>query len=161
MTASEDLKVIRLTEADAERLATHHAAAFPPGQAWQSEAFRELLAQDTVCAHGVMSGATLIAFGLAQIAVDQAEILTLACHPDHRRSGVARELLTHLEHILSAQGVEKWILDVAEDNPVAIAFYTALGFQTDGRRPNYYKRLEGGRVDAILMSKPMARQITT
>lgn len=161
MSTPEDLKVIRLTDAGAERLAALHAAAFPPGQAWQPEAFRDLLAQDTVQAHGVMSGANLIAFGLTQITLDQAEILTLACHPDHRRSGVARDLLVHLEQALSAQDVEKWILDVAEDNPGAVAFYTALGFHTDGRRPNYYQRLEGGRVDAILMSKPMARQITT
>ena len=161
MTASENLKIIRLTDADTERLAALHAAAFPPGQAWHPAAFRDLLAQDTVRAHGVTSGATLIAFGLAQIALDQAEILTLACHPARRRSGVARDLLAHLEQALSARGVKKWILDVAEDNPGAVAFYTALGFLIDGRRPNYYKRLEGGRVDAILMSKPMARQITT
>ena len=43
-----------------------------------------------------------------------------------------------------------------------LKFYQSIGFKPSmvGVR-NYYKRLEGARVDAILMSKPMARQAAT
>ena len=48
---------------------------------------------------------------------------------------------------------EKSMLDVAADNLGAIAFYESLGFFAEGRRIGYYKRLEGNRIDAILMTK--------
>lgn len=161
MTRPDDLTVIALSGKDSAQMATLHASAFPAGQAWDKAAFDDLMTQPSIAAYGVVTGDDLSAFILVQTALDQAEILTLATHPDRRRSGFGRGLIAAIERRLGDQGATSWLLDVAEDNPEAIAFYSTLGFRIDGRRPNYYKRLEGTRVDAILMSKPMAGQTIT
>jgi ribosomal-protein-alanine N-acetyltransferase len=42
------------------------------------------------------------------------------------------------------------VLEVAQDNGVAIALYRRAGFQVVGRRPNYYRR-GGISIDADIM----------
>ena len=98
---------------------------------------------------------------LVQLAADQAELLTLATAPTDRRKGLAGCLMDKVEADLITRVMTVWLLDVAADNAPAIKFYQRAGFSADGRRPGYYKRLEGNRVDAILMSKHMARQGAT
>lgn len=142
-------------------MANLHATAFPADQAWDSKAFHDLLIQGSVLARGTTDGESLIAMIVVQNAADQSEILTLATHPEHRRRKLASRMLVSIEARLRVQGIVQLQLDVAEDNPGAIAFYKKYQFETDGRRPRYYKRLEGKRVDAILMSKRMARQAAT
>ena len=65
----------------------------------------------------------------------QAEILNLAVDPAKRRRGVARMLV---EPVLSKH-LDQVFLEVRESNMQAQTFYLALGFQTVGRRPEYYK----------------------
>lgn len=159
MTAtSPQQKITALTLADTDRLAELHHAAFPPGEAWSVRQFKDLMAQDSVMARAIVQGGEIVSAVLIQIAADQAEILTLATAPDHRRSGYAAQLLDMTEREMASRGIEIWLLDVAADNAPAINFYQRNGFSTDGHRRGYYKRLDGKRVDAILMSRPMARQ---
>lgn len=150
-----------LTGEDAARMAALHAAAFLDDQVWSDASFISLLQQQSVAARGVVDDGDLVAMIVVQRAVDQAEILTLATRPSRRRQKLAGRLIEEFERDLSAAGVVSWRLDVAADNLGAIAFYEKNQFETDGRRPRYYKRLEGKRVDAILMSKRMARQAAT
>lgn len=147
--------------ADSARMADIHRAAFPSDQAWRACQFEDLLKQPSVRARGMTERGEIQALVLFQIAVDQAEILTIATVPSARRQGFASALLADTEGRLIGEDMVKWWLEVAEDNHGAVEFYQSLGFKPDGRRPNYYKRLEGNRVDAILMSKPMARQAAT
>lgn len=154
-------ELISLTGADAARMAALHSAAFPSGQAWDARQFENLLNQDSVTARALACGNDILSFVLLQIAVDEAEILTLATPPSARRRGFAARLLLGVEPQLVVRGVTRWLLDVAEDNAGALKFYQNNGFRIDGRRRAYYQRLEGQRVDAILMSKPMARQVAT
>ena len=44
-------------------------------------------------------------------------------------------------------------LEVAVDNAAAVALYEKAGFETTGRRPRYYARPSGERVDALLMRR--------
>ena len=148
----------RLSLTDIARMAALHAQAFPASEAWSERQFEDLLAQDSMRAYAIDDRGSLLVFGVIQIVLDQAEILTLATASKHRRRGVATRLLTEVEGEFIGLGFKKWLLDVAADNPGALAFYQKTGFEIDGRRPGYYKRLEGKRVDAILMSKPMAGQ---
>lgn len=152
------LKILSL--ADAAAMAELHAAAFPSPEAWSLNAFKDLAAQPTTCAAGMIIDGDLQVMLVAQFVAGEAEILTLATAPAARRRGLAGQLLSDLEQRLRPDGLTKWLLDVAADNVGAIAFYEKHGFQVDGRRSNYYKRLEGQRVDAILMSKPVGGQNT-
>lgn len=158
MTAARELTFVSLGHADAERLAQLHQHAFPAGEAWTKDAFEELLALDTVSACALAGKQGLVSILLVQRGADQAEILTLATDPAARRKGYAKTLLDLAGQDLQSNGAKTWLLDVAADNAGAIAFYEKLGFSQDGKRPRYYKRLEGDRVDAILMSMPMGGQ---
>lgn len=154
-------EITPLGQHDSERLAKLHFDAFPPGEAWDQNQFEELLRQDSVMGYALDKGEGLRCAILVQFAADQAEILTLATAPTDRRNGLARCLMGKVEADLITRGMTVWLLDVAADNAPAIKFYQKTGFSADGRRAGYYKRLEGNRVDAILMSKPMARQGAT
>lgn len=145
--------LVRLRPEHSERLAQLHAQAFPPEEAWDNTAFAELLSQSSTRAFGLERASELSTFILVQFVQPEAEILTLATAPRFKRLGLAQELVRSAESDLCQDGLEKWLLDVAADNLPAIAFYRKIGFEEDGRRAGYYNRLEGSRVDAILMSK--------
>ena len=150
--------VVALTIDDTRAMADLHAAAFSPHEAWAPEAFADLLALPTTYARGVLQANQLQAFVLTQFVAGTAEILTLATAPAARQQGLGRRILQSVEQELAPMGLEKWILEVAADNSGALAFYCRVGFNIDGERRNYYKRLEGARVNAILMSMPAGRQ---
>jgi ribosomal-protein-alanine N-acetyltransferase len=108
------------------------------------------------------SGAEVIGSDNAMIiyraAADEAEILTLAVHPAHRREGLASALIGVMERELGkndetpgqagSDRIRKIFLEVSVENQAAIELYKKLGFVETARRPGYYRG-----VDAILMSK--------
>lgn len=148
-----------LMPATAPEMESVHAEAFAPAQAWDAATFRAMLERETGLGEGVFSqDGQLSAFALVQFVAGEAEILTLATRPTVRRQGYATKLLQALEDRLRGEGLNKWLLDVAADNPGAIAFYRRQGFLIDGRRANYYRRANAQRVDAVLMSKAMGGQ---
>ena len=160
MSADPQTDLVEFAISDAAALASLHGEAFPDGESWTELAMADLLKLGSTSGFGAMRKGELVSFLLAQCAADQAEILTIATAPDHRQRGHAHGLINQVEPILRARGAEHWLLEVAADNHGARAFYEKLGFAEDGRRPQYYKRLEGDRVDAILMSRPMGGQGT-
>lgn len=151
-------QIVELQAEAAEDLAALHALAFSTEQAWSVADFQDLLGQPATLARGIRDRDALVSFILIQFVAGEAEILTLATARQSQRRGFARLLLQTLEQDLQASGLQKWLLDVAADNAPALAFYESLGFQTDSVRRNYYKRLEGGPIDAILMSKAVGGQ---
>ena len=154
-------RCMRLHSEHSDELSRLHGLAFRSEEAWSAEAFTDLLAQPHTYAFGTRQDARLAAFILIQFVRPEAEILTIATSPDLQRLGFAEHLVRDAEQKLRPDGLEKWLLDVASDNRGALAFYRGMGFQEDGRRPDYYRRLEGTRIDAILMSKHVSRQETT
>ena len=161
MIEASKTDLIELGMGQAADLSSLHAKAFPREEAWSQRDIVDLLQLDTTTCFGLRVHDALVSFVIAQVAVDQAEILTIVTSPKHQQQGYARQVLDRSEPYFQAKGAENWLLDVAEDNQGARAFYEKLGFAEDGRRPQYYKRLEGGRVDAILMSRPMGGQGTS
>ena len=55
----------------------------------------------------------------------------LAVHPDHRRRGFGRQLMTHAESVLHDLGCPKLNLQVRETNLSVRGFYESLGFTND------------------------------
>ncbi|MFN3213212.1 MAG: GNAT family N-acetyltransferase [Henriciella sp.] len=153
-------RATRLLPEHADAMADLHRRVFRSGDAWSADAFRQNLSLASSRAIGRWQDAKLAAFLVVQYVAPDAEILTIATAPEVQRRGFARDLVAYLERDLSASGLKKWLLDVAADNPAAISFYENIGFQRDGRRSGYYNRLEGPRIDAILMTKHLARQET-
>lgn len=158
MSAPTDPNVRAISLADASKLAALHAAAFPADQVWTQKALEDLLRLDTTFALAIETDGTLSSVILVQCVVDEVEILTLTTHPSCQRKGFAARLLSHCLNDLRHRDVETCFLEVAEDNPGAIAFYEQFGFARTGIRPRYYKRLDGPPVSAILMSMPVGGQ---
>jgi len=115
--------------------AVHTGATSP---AWSRRAFATLLAQPGVAGWIALAGGTPVGLLLARAAADEAEILTLAVLPENRRRGIARELLAALKGWAANQRIRRLFLEVGEDNTAARALYAAAGFETVGRRSDYY-----------------------
>ena len=134
----------------AENLATRHADAFKADmRPWSVKEFETLLSSSHVHLVEVEN-----AFALLRIIVDEAEILTLATDPAHRRQGLARALLATLAQEARTHGAKTIFLDVAETNTAARALYAGAGFEEKGRRTAYYQTPDG-RVDALLLVKSL------
>lgn len=138
----------RLAPSDALLMSTIHRKSF--SASWPPDEMRLHIEHD-LC---LGMGEPLSAFILVQTAGDQADILTIATHPDHRRKGLARALLLETESVLREQDVYTLYLDVSELNDDAKSLYKSCGYQAVGRRPRYY-RTPAGRVASITFSKAL------
>jgi len=87
----------------------------------------------------------------------QADILTLYVHPDHRRQGLARALLTDALNTVRSKGCEGLTLEVDATNLAAISLYEAQGFQKRGKRVGYYRNpVSKTQGDALVMAVLLA-----
>ena len=148
-----EVGVIRATAAHAAAMAVIHHAAFPPAEVWGTDAFALQLALPGV--FGLVD--PLGGLVLARVAADEAEILTLAVHPDRRRTGIARRLLGAAATMAGAAGARSLFLEVSEANAAARALYAAAGFTTVGRRRHYY----ADRSDALVQRRPVGEPVTS
>lgn len=88
---------------------------------------------------------------LVSVVVDEAEILTLATHPNLQRKGYAQSILREMIADLQQTNIRSIFLEVSENNTAAISLYNKLGFKEISRRHNYYKTPDGFQ-NAIVMT---------
>lgn len=88
----------------------------------------------------------------AQTAADESDIMNIAVHPQYRRAGLGKKLLSALQTALLARASTAITLEVRSSNNSAITLYEKMGFITVGCRPNYYFH---PREDAIIMRKEL------
>lgn len=133
-----------------DALAGIHARAFKRSRPWSAKEFTELLASPHVflCpgAHG---------FALGRAIADEAELLTLATDPAHRRQGQARACLDAFEAQALARGGARAFLEVDAENHAALELYRTAGYTLEATRPNYYALPDGTRADALVFTKPL------
>ena len=55
----------------------------------------------------------------------------LACHPNHRRHGVAKSLMNEAKKLLIERGCPKINLQVRSGNESAVKFYESIGYLDD------------------------------
>jgi ribosomal-protein-alanine N-acetyltransferase len=146
---------MRLRAADASdalALARAHASAFDAP--WPPEAFTALMGTPGVFALAAVEAAPVGVILMRAIA-GEAEVLTLAVEPAHRRRGVARALLRAGLRQAAAAGAEEAFLEVAADNSGALALYREEGFGQVGHRGGYYRRPDGEAVDALVLRRTL------
>lgn len=136
-------------------LAPLHSQAFD--RAWSAEELKRVM--DGPCTFTLEAGhdEDPCGFIVVRAVAGEAEILTLAVHPDARRQGLGRALVQEAATTAQTLGAEAFWLEVAIDNAAAIALYAAAGFEVAGRRPAYYARKESPRVDALVMRRLLNR----
>jgi ribosomal-protein-alanine N-acetyltransferase len=138
---------------DLDRAAALHAESFAPlgERAWTRRDLAELLASPGVAGTLLAVDGGDAGFALWRVAADEAELLTIAVRPVHRRRGAGRRLLmAMIDHVRSA-GARSLYLEVGTDNQAARHLYDSEGFRAVGNRPAYYQRGSGRAVDGIVM----------
>lgn len=138
--------------ADAKALAHLHALCFE--RPWSAESFANLLSHPGVSALAGCLGETPAGFILTRRAADEAEILTIGVVSEARRQGVARALFEAVMKPMS--DIRSLFIEVDVTNIAALRFYEVMGFQTAGRRKDYYQHTDGTKSDALIMRFDLA-----
>lgn len=74
------------------------------------------------------------------------ELAYMGVHPDQRRRGLARLLLTHGLHVARRDGFEAVTLAVDAANQPAFALYASFGFQETARRRALIRRADSSSI---------------
>jgi len=138
---------------DLDRAAALHAESFVPlgERAWTRQDLAELVASPGVAGLLLQVDGHDAGLALCRVAADEAELLTIAVRPAHRRKGLARRLLAAIiDHVRNA-GAQTLFLEVGVDNPAARRLYEAQGFEAVGKRRAYYQRGQEPAADGIVM----------
>lgn len=139
---------------DARRIAELHGSSFHRG--WGESEVEQLLSERNVLAHCLRRGKRMLGFIISRMAADEAEILSVAIDPAWRGRGLSRKLLaTHLGH-LAGHGIRNVFLEVEENNAPAVTLYRHAGFQTVGRREQYYRAANGQLLNALIMQRGLS-----
>lgn len=94
--------------------------------------------------HSLLVGAVVV-----WLVLDEAHIATLAVHPDYRRRGIARCMMSEILGEVASQGAQEVTLEVRESNIAAQSLYHSFGFAVVGRRLRYY---HDNHEDALIMT---------
>ncbi|AWN16875.1 ribosomal protein S18-alanine N-acetyltransferase [Salinisphaera sp. LB1] len=98
------------------------------------------------------AGRSVAGYALASIAVGEAHLLNLCVAESARGHGAAGRLLDVVIARAAAENANELFLEVRPSNRAARRLYARYGFETRGRRPNYYPHRHG-REDALVLSK--------
>ena len=78
-----------------------------------------------------MDGKTIIGSIMVGYDGHRGWINYLACHPNHRRHGVAKSLMNEAKKLLLERGCPKINLQVRSGNESAVKFYESIGYLDD------------------------------
>ena len=142
------------TMRDAAKLSQLHRASFHRG--WGQSEFETMLAERNTFAQRLMLGRTLVGFIISRMAADEAEILSVAVAANQRGRGLSRDLVANHLGYLAGQGIRRVFLEVEENNQPAVRLYKRAGFQTVGRREQYYRDATGAKLNALIMQRDLS-----
>src|SRR5262249_16569477 len=97
---------------DARAMAALHGASFHRG--WSDGEFGDLVLGRNRGAHRAAAGRNIVGFIVSRLAVDEAEILSIAVAPSRRGKGLARQLLDLNLRRLAGLGARTVFLEVEE-----------------------------------------------
>ena len=117
---------------------------------WPERSFRFELTDNPAsrCWVAELNG-KLVGMIVAWLIVDEVHVATIATHPDFRRQGIAKRLLSYTLRELRNEGAQSSFLEVRASNYAAQDMYRKFGYEASGVRPRYYKDNDE---DALLMT---------
>jgi ribosomal-protein-alanine N-acetyltransferase len=126
-----------------------------PSDPWTLEQFWSELAGVPATRHYILAEDAGHIIGYAGLIATrhEADIQTVAVSADRQGAGVGALLVTELLAETCRRGVGTVVLEVRADNERAQRLYTRFGFTQVGVRRGYYRRVDGHRVDALLMRR--------
>ena len=132
----------------AGELARIHAASFVTPRAWSETEITNILG-----GYGCFLELAPGGFLIGRVIADEAELLTLAVDPDHRRQGIGQTLVSRFLFEAADRGATRAFLEVIATNEGAKSLYLRAGFVESATRKNYYYAPDGSKFDAVLMTK--------
>jgi len=117
---------------------------------WSERAYRYEVSENKAsrCWVAEVDG-RVVAMLVNWLILDEAHIATISTHPEFRRRGIAKNLLTQALISAREEGARSAFLEVRASNDGAQEMYKLFGFNAVGLRKNYYK---DNSEDAILMT---------
>ncbi|MEO9168475.1 MAG: tRNA (adenosine(37)-N6)-threonylcarbamoyltransferase complex dimerization subunit type 1 TsaB [Aestuariivirga sp.] len=148
---AKPLVSVKFVDASSSAIVSHiHHTAFDIG--WSEKDITEMLSTaGTEIALAEIAGEA-VGFAMIRSIMDQAELLTIATLPAHRRKNAAATVLKHAFTKAQSLGATSLFLEVAQSNSSAHRLYVKLGFTETGRRKAYYVNGD----DAIVMARSLA-----
>lgn len=148
---ADALAIAPMAEEDLDEVLAIERASFQTP--WSRAAFRYELTQNRVARCLVArDGRRLVGYLCLWEIGQEIHITNLAVHPEDRRRGIARRLLTTTLDEGRQRGVGLAFLEVRPTNTEARGLYESLGFRVVGRRKGYY--FDTGE-DALVMEAPL------
>ena len=121
------------------------------GEAWNAAQCVGILGLPGVWLTLASLNAVPAGFALGRIVLDEAELLLIGVRPAWCRRGVGNALLTHTLSRAAQSGARRLHLEMRSGN-AAIAMYQRAGFVQVGRRPAYYRGMNGAVFDALSLA---------
>lgn len=155
--------MIEIVEGDARDIASIMpimADAFDPafGEAWTSAQCLSALAMPGSRMLLARSDGEVHGFALSRWVLDSEELLMIGVSKPMQRMAIGSALLDKVVRLARTEGRTQIFLEVRDGN-AAHDFYVKNGFVPIGRRKQYYKGLNGERLDAITMTLKIAEEL--
>jgi len=116
---------------------------------WSEKSLQMLLSENSIAFVCVVDE-MIVGYCGAISVLDEADITSVAVHPEFRRCGIASVLLDALFCKSETKGIKTLTLEVREGNYGALVLYRKYDFVPVGRIKNYYKN---PNEDALIMRK--------
>lgn len=128
------IRAMRLADVDRIHCIAEHQFA----QCWSKPQFAAEITHPHACHWVAEDEVGVWAYICVRVFGAEAEILSLATHPDRARRGLAKQLLDHALSAACAAGCRQVYLEVRASNLPAQNLYLAAGFERVTIRKRYY-----------------------
>jgi [ribosomal protein S18]-alanine N-acetyltransferase len=143
-----------LTDKNLAEVLQLNVRCFRNGENYTKHTFSYLLGEPRNLSYRITTAAGEMA-GFVFVIVNEdgsAHLTTIGVAPEHRRRGLAINLLTHVEEALRIRSVRTIVLEVRVSNTSAQSLYRDAGYTVVQRLAKYYSNGE----DCFLMLKSLA-----
>ena len=142
-TMNEEKKVAisRLTDAHLDGVAHIESCVF--AEPWSKNSLANLSVGGSMGVGFVACDATsetVVGYVGMVTVLDEGQITNVAVLPEYRGQGVGRRLLAALTDYAKEVGLSEITLEVRPSNRPAIRLYESFGFETVGKRKNFYAK---------------------
>jgi ribosomal-protein-alanine N-acetyltransferase len=131
------IEIIRMSREHLDAVAEIEQISF--SDPWSVESLELMLGEQAMGLVALEDGRLLGYVGMMCV-LDEGQIVNVATHPDSRRRGVGRALMSAIEQLAKDRGIVFLSLEVRESNIAARSLYSSLGWVECGIRKNFYSK---------------------
>lgn len=131
------IEIIRMSREHLSTVAEIEQISF--SDPWSVESLELMLGEQAMGLVALEDGRVLGYVGMMCV-LDEGQIINVATHPDSRRRGVGRSLMSAIEQSAKQRGIVFLSLEVRESNAAARSLYSSLGWVECGIRKNFYSK---------------------